>query len=199
MLSAISVGQPARERGDRTAPSTALGDLTMEGIGDRSASFDGRCEACGASLPDGEAGCQGQFDEVLAREFGDYRYGRLHRLTVDTYSLQHPERYMRSGKSFAAHLTGMWAALDSDQAEAINREVRRWLHGPRTLPRPEEPPPGKRGELTIEYVLGAADAEEHLDRVGEWARSTWSAWSAYHDLARQWIDRATRETSTRKD
>ena len=152
-----------------------------------------RCKACGASLPEG-TDCQGLFDEILAREFGDFRYGRLHRLTVDTYSLQHPERYMRSGKSFAAHLTGMCAALDGDLPHDINRSVQQWLNGPQRIPRPNEPPPGRRGELTIEYVLGAADPEEHLDRVTEWARSTWSAWSSCHDLARQWIDRARTET-----
>ena len=159
---------------------------------DRSVSA-GRCEACGASLPEG-TDCQGLFDEILAREFGDFRYGRLHRLTVDAYSLQHPERYMRSGKSFAAHLTGMCAALDGDLPHDINRSVQQWLNGPQRIPRPEEPPPGRRGELTIEYVFGAADPEEHLDRVTEWARSTWSAWSAYHDLAREWIEQAASAT-----
>jgi hypothetical protein len=169
----------------------------MSGRLDRPASA-APCEACGASLPESSTDCQGLFAEILAREFGDYRYGRLHRLTVDTYSLQHPARYMRSGKSFAVHLTGMWAALDSDQAEAINREVRQWLDGSRTLARPAEPPPGRRGELTIAYVLGAADPEEYLGRVTQWARSTWSAWSSYHDLARQWIDRARTEGTARQ-
>jgi hypothetical protein len=51
------------------------------------------------------------FDEILARELGDFRFGRLHRLAVDAYSLQN-------------------------------------------------------------------------------GRSTWNAWSAYHDLAREWIERA---------
>jgi len=89
----------------------------------------GRCEACGAKLPEGAAGCQRLFDEVVAKEFSDYRYGRLHRLTVDTYSMQHPERYMRSGKSFMAHLTGMCAAPEGNQAESVNREIQRWLNG----------------------------------------------------------------------
>jgi len=131
------------------------------------------------------------FDEILGREFGDYRYGRLHRLTVDTYSLQHPEHYMRSGKSFVAHLTGMCAALETDKTMAINQAVQKYLNGPQTVERPEEPLPSKRGELTVDYVHGANDPEEHIKRVREWARSTWSAWSEYHDLARQWIDRAT--------
>jgi hypothetical protein len=47
-----------------------------------------RCPECGA--PVDRSTCQSLFDEILAREFGDFRYGRTHRLTVDTYSLQHP-------------------------------------------------------------------------------------------------------------
>jgi hypothetical protein len=157
----------------------------------------GPCEACGAVAFEGRNGCQKLFDQILAREFGDYRFGRLHRLTVDTYSLQHPEQYMRSGKSFMAHLTGMCAALESDDAVAINQAVQRWLNGPKVVERPEEPLPGNRGDLTIVYLYGATDAEEHVKRVQEWARSTWSAWSAYHDLARQWIDRAITESLSR--
>ena len=49
------------------------------------------CEDCGAAAEQGKAGCLKLFEEILAREFSDYRYGRIHRLTVDAYSLQHPE------------------------------------------------------------------------------------------------------------
>jgi hypothetical protein len=157
----------------------------------------GPCEACGAVAFEGRNGCQRLFDQILAREFGDYRFGRLHRLTVDTYSLQHPEQYMRSGKSFVAHLTGVCAAFEGGDVVAINQAVQRWLNGPKVVERPEEPPPGNRGELTIVYLDGTTDAADHIKRVQEWARSTWSAWSAYHDLARQWIDRAITESLSR--
>jgi hypothetical protein len=128
---------------------------------------------------------------VLAREFGDFRYARFHRLTVDTYSLQHPRDYMRSGKSFAAHLRGMCAALERDDASVVNRAVRAWLDGPRVIDSPEAPAPRRRGPLTIAHVHGARDAGKHVERVGEWARATWVAWEGWHDLARRWIDLAT--------
>ena len=73
--------------------------------------LSGRCPECGADVRGGRAGCQQLCDEVLAREFGDYRYAREHRLTVDAYSLQHPDEYMRSAKSYAAHLTGAYVAF----------------------------------------------------------------------------------------
>jgi Family of unknown function (DUF5946) len=148
------------------------------------------CPECGAPVAGGRAGCQKLFDEVLAREFGDFRYGRLHRLTVDAYALQHPAEYMRSAKSYAAHLTGMCAAMDLDDARSVNEAVQRWLNGPTTIERRSEPPGTKRGELTIAHVHAAADADEHLARVREWARSAWNAWRDYHPIARQWIARA---------
>src|SRR5678809_222167 len=103
------------------------------------------CPQCGAPVPGGRAGCQRLFDEVLAREFGDYRYGREHRLTVDCYALQHPAEYMRSAKSYAAHPTGVYAALEGDGTADVNRAVQKWLNGPQAFERPDHPAPHQRG------------------------------------------------------
>ena len=148
------------------------------------------CPECGAPVAGGRAGCQKLFDEVLAREFGDFRYARLHRLTVDAYALQHPSEYMRSGKSYAAHLTGMCAAMEMDDPRDVNEAVQRWLNGAKAIERPSEPEASRRGELTIAHLHAAAQAEEHLVRVREWAGSVWDAWRDYHDVARQWIQQA---------
>jgi hypothetical protein len=138
----------------------------------------------------GREACQRLFDEILAREFGDYRYGRIHRLTVDAYSLQHPGDYMKSAKSYAAHLTGVYAALEEGGAIETNRVVQQWLNGPRVLERPGQPPPRQRGDLTVLHAHAAASPEDHLRLVREWAASAWQAWHAYHQVARQWIDEA---------
>jgi hypothetical protein len=143
----------------------------------------------------GRVGCQKLFDEILAREFSDYRYFREHRLTVDAYSLQHPAEYMRSAKSYAAHLTGIHAALAGNDTAATNRAVQQWLSRPRNLTRPDHPPPLQRGTFTIEHVHEAEDPDEHVRRVREWAQSTWEAWRNYHGLATQWIMEATRKSA----
>ena len=157
---------------------------------DKKQSSDDICADCGAFVEQSTVGCLRLFEEILAREFSDYRYGRIHRLTVDTYSLQHPDAYMRSGKSFAAHLTGMCAALEYEDTLAINQAAQKWLS---TNPKIEKPAhvPEQRGNLTIVYVHSAADAEEHTKRVREWARDVWSAWFEHHSLARQLIVEAT--------
>lgn len=154
------------------------------------------CEDCGAVVAEGKAGCLKLFEEVIAREFSDYNYGRIHRLTVDAYSLQHPERYMRSGKSFAAHLTGIYAALESEDALAVNQKMRKWLSA---NPKIEKHVglPRRRGKLTITFIHSAACADEHTERVREWAREVWSAWSEHHALAKLLIAKAAGENNNR--
>ena len=150
----------------------------------------GRCPECGAVVNGGRAGCQRLFDEVIAREFGDFRYAREHRLTVDAYSLQHPDEYMRSAKSYAAHLTGAYVAIEYGAAAETNRAIQRWLSASKALQRPHQPDPGQRGTLTILHVHMATDPDDHVRRVREWAESAWAAWGAFRSIAKQWTDEA---------
>jgi hypothetical protein len=164
---------------------------------DKSAPADA-CESCGEVVTGGKAECVKLFEAILAREFSDYRYGKIHRLTVDAYALQHPDAYMRSGKSFAAHLTGMCAALEREDALSVNQIVQRWLS---TNPQIDKPAhiPQQRGSLTISYILNAADTEEHIKRVREWAQNIWAEWSEHHDLARRLITEATAHSRSRSE
>lgn len=146
------------------------------------------CPDCRA--PGGQEACQLIFDEILALEFGDYRHARLHRLTVDAYSLQHPAKYMRSGKSYAPHLTGMHAALVDGDADSINKVVQKWLSSNPKIARPGNPPGKNRGDLNISHLKNAYDPDDHLRRVQEWAESIWPSWRDYHRFAKKWIDEA---------
>jgi hypothetical protein len=146
--------------------------------------------SCGQRSKDA---CKQMFDEVLAKEFSDYRYGRVHRLTVDTYSLQHPDTYMRSAKSFAAHLTGMGCAMEYDNDPNLLRLLQQWLSGPKRLSKPEMLP--SLGDLTIAHVMQSKDDGEHIQSVREWAEDVWNAYSVYHGLAREWIETAKQESA----
>src|SRR5689334_18233209 len=88
---------------------------------------EGVCEDCGATVSDRKSGCRKLFEDVLVKDYSDYRYARVHRLMVDTYCLQHPDSFMRSGKSFAAHLTGVCSALEYEDSLSVNRTVQKWL------------------------------------------------------------------------
>jgi hypothetical protein len=128
-------------------------------------------------------------DELLARHFSDATYFGVHRLFVDTYCLQHPDRYCASFKSLAAHLSHLCWSLERGGSRAIPSEaLRRWVERHPGLPKPELP--AFRGALTISHVAKAPDAAAHGLAVNEWARDTWDAYSALHTTARQWVELA---------
>jgi len=114
--------------------------------------------------------CMKHLDIILAREFSDFRYAKFHRLTIDTYSLQHPDPYMTSAKSFAAHLTGMCCAMEYDNKRNLLRILQQWLNGKKQLEKPELL--DNVGSMTISHVVDAGDGTEHARRVNEWAEST---------------------------
>lgn len=51
------------------------------------------CPECGAN----GSLCKERFDEILALEFSDMRYGAVHHLTVSAYMLQHSSRLSKEG------------------------------------------------------------------------------------------------------
>ncbi len=144
------------------------------------------CPACGALLPGSADGCELLFQELTSRDFQDVLYFPTHRVLVDCYAMQHPDRYAVSGKSFAAHLTGLCVWLDHKGDVQLNRAIQQWLSTNPTLARPT--PPEKRGRLTILDVQSAASIAEHKHIIQAWAESVWEAYADYHDLARAWIN-----------
>ncbi len=147
------------------------------------------CSGCGLTIDGGDAACQQLFDEFRVREAADLApsYAST-RLTIDIYSLQHPDRYCVSAKSLAAHLTGLAWALEHDGSDTGLRVLQRWVNGRVDIPKPEIP--GVRGEVTIGDVHGVPDREDYLAAVDRWAGSTWTAYASLHAIARRWIDQA---------
>lgn len=144
------------------------------------------CDGCGLVLDGGTAGCQAIFDAESARQYADVRLARHHRLCVDTYALQHPDRYCRSAISFAAHLTGLCAAMDHPGHPTLLRDLQQWLSGRPALDRPVEP--ADRGALRIDELAAAGDDPAAYTAATErWASSTWAAYAALQGLAREWV------------
>ena len=111
-------------------------------------------------------------------------------MVVDTYCLQHPERYCASATSLAAHLTGLCIAMEHrGREEELNAAIQRWLS---RRPELEKPPlPKARGRLTIAAVRAATDLVDHRAAVDGWARGTWDAYASLHKVARAWVARVT--------
>lgn len=152
------------------------------------------CPHCGAAEVGGAEGCNEIFQEVVGREFTRPELFQVHRLTVDAYSLQHPDQYMKSAKSAVAHLTGMCWAMEEGENPSVSTALSRFLDGTPSFTRPEPIPPAEdRGPMTIVDIFLAPDSAEHIRRVREWARGAWEAWSDHHAQARIWMEEAKRE------
>jgi hypothetical protein len=155
------------------------------------------CVGCGALFEDFDGpthrymesspGCWAVYGEVLAREYGDVSYAFLHRLTVDTYAVQHPGRPSpQSTRSVALHLMSLCLVLERGlersrataflQTAAEPKGQYVWLD-----------PPVARGAITVTDVHGSGDAAEHRRLVRIWAESTWSSWSRHHATIRAWL------------
>jgi Family of unknown function (DUF5946) len=140
----------------------------------------------------GNEGCQAVFDDESAREYGDVRFASRRRMVVDTYCLQHPERYCASATSLVAHLTGLCVAIEHRPREAeLNAAIQRWLSRRPSLVKPPLPP-GHRVDVTIADLRAAADPKEHRAVAERWARQTWAAYRPLHEAARAWVGAAER-------
>jgi len=154
------------------------------------------CIGCGALVPDTDGpthpyigaspGCWALFGEVLAKEYGEYQYPGVHRLTVDAYAVQHPGApSRRSIQSVASHLISLYCVVELGlQAPEANRALQRaarsrslfiWLT-----------PPVSRGVVTIVDVARAKDLAEHEQWVRLWATCVWQAWSPQHATVKGW-------------
>ena len=160
------------------------------------------CVGCGALVSDIDSpshrylgsspGCWAIYGEVLAREFGNYRYVRKHQMTVDAYAVQHPGTPSpQTMQSLAVHLISLHLMFErglppAETPKIMQRATRdkgrfSWLE-----------PPASLGELTVLHVHAAPSPEEHLERVEAWARAAWSAWAAHHPTVRAWAASSAR-------
>ena len=155
------------------------------------------CPECGARVPaaDGPThayfgaapGCWALYGEVLAREYGDVRFGRVHHLTADAYAAQHPGRpERRTVQSVAVHLISLHLSLEQGappdalvrarQAAADGSAHFRWLE-----------PPADRGAVTVRDIHAAGDDPDAHGRLARaWAEGVWQAWVRHHAQVRAW-------------
>lgn len=131
-------------------------------------------------------GCWSLYGDILAKEYGEYRYPEVHRLTVDAYAVQHPgSPSPQAIQSVGGHLIRLHLILEmglsAQQAtKALQRAVANskqfvWLA-----------PPALPGTVTVVDVAKAQSLAEHIDLVGQWARAVWAAWSVHHTTVRHW-------------
>ncbi|HSZ60137.1 MAG TPA: DUF5946 family protein [Tepidisphaeraceae bacterium] len=149
-----------------------------------------RCVECGAIVPAGFESCKAVFEDVCALEYGDPRFGAVHLLTVDAYTLQHSAQ--RGPRSNAFHLMRVCRLIEHGDDPTIGRRPPR--HQAKAFEKeyrdfPYLAPPSEPGALTIVDVHGAAGPEDHAQRVRRYAQTVWQAWEIHHPWAREWAGR----------
>lgn len=131
-------------------------------------------------------GCWASYGRVLAREYEDRGLFAVHRLSVDSYAVQHPGVPSRQSiQSVGVHLVRLCLFLehelaperanDAMLAAAKQKAQYDWLE-----------PPASLGALTTADIEAAADTTAHERLVRAWAAQMWSVWSAHHDTVRAW-------------
>ena len=152
---------------------------------------DDRCPDCGARVAGGRDGCQALMDHMRAQSFSDLRYASVIDLAFDAYCMQHLDKYCRSAKSYAAHLTRLCCGIEYAGDPKVYAAIQRWLNGSVAL---EKPPLlanfGTPTGVTIADVPGATTFEEQAKRVRAWAENVWSAYASQHEIARVWVKAA---------
>lgn len=172
------------------------GVAVTDGPGTQPAATQDACPGCGIVLPQpaGVAsphigtspGCWAAYGDVVGREYGEWGFPPVHRLTSDTYMVQHPgEPTPAAIQSMAAHLISLHLSLDRGiEAGRLNREIGRIVADPSVFRWLD--PPRPVSWLTVMDVKGAGSLREHSGRVQRWARSVWEAWSDHHETIRRW-------------
>ena len=155
------------------------------------------CPGCGGLFEDNPGpthryleaspGCWAAYGEVLVREYSDPAYYRIHRLTVDSYAVQHPGRPSpQSIQSVAVHLISLCLVLEN------NVDVQRATAAMQTAVKTKGrfvwlTPPTSLGVVTVAEVCAAKHADEHVKQVYSWAKSAWQAWAPHHATVRSWL------------
>lgn len=190
LVTGIQAGAPLR---DVNTPTDLAGLLAAQET----------CPGCGARFAPmveegsthkyigSSAACWSAFGELLAREFTDFTYGRVHRHTVDAYAAQHPgSDGRRQRQSVALHLIALCHWLEHGlSAEQLNPMTQRLASADRTWP--WLAPPAAYG-MTVLDVLRATTGDEHVARVRDWSQAVWEAWADHHETVRGWAAEALR-------
>lgn len=154
------------------------------------------CSGCGALLDASEGpvhkymqsspACFALFNQLLAYEYSDAALLATHRLTVDTYAVQHPGRAKtrQQIQSVGLHLARLSIQLTHNSPPKETNAVMLSLGKHKQTLLYLEPP--EHFQMTVADVVAFAGQPQHADKVREWAKSAWDDWSEHHNYIQRW-------------
>ncbi|MCG8526522.1 MAG: DUF5946 family protein [Opitutales bacterium] len=131
--------------------------------------------------------CWRQYGEILAKEYEDSRYMKVHSLTVDSYALQHSgKKSNQTIQSANIHLASLFAyfklGVQLESLLQIKKEITVFKHQFDWLV-----PPANMSRITVSDVLKCESPEEHAKVVNEWAYYIFQSWKSHHGKVASYI------------
>ena len=152
--------------------------------------------------------CRKAFDEIIAKE-GLNEWLSVHRLIVDSYSVQHPphseiqkelgieKRFVAASiQSIAIHLIALYLAIEKKVelqsiAPIMNKILTTMSHAKKEfeilLP-PHDLGAIKAYEVNQAFT-DALTEREYKELAWKWAHSSWHAWKQHHAMIKQWYEK----------
>lgn len=155
------------------------------------------CIGCGARFEEMEGpvhdymlsspACFAAFNSLLVEEYSSSALREFHRLTVDTWAVQHPglSNERQAVQSVGLHLARLFLQLQNPRPPAETNAV--MLDFSRHKATLQHLVPPSDFSVTVADIAPFAGSSSHAEEVRRWARATWEDWSEHHDYIRQWI------------
>lgn len=156
------------------------------------------CPGCKVELPvvdgpshpymTGSSACFAMFNQILACEYSNRALMQTHRLTVDTFAVQHPgsDKTRQQIQSVGLHLARLGVQIDRKLTPRETNDVMLGLGKHKHTLEYLEPP--DQFTITVADVVPAAGTERHSERVKAWASATWDDWAHHHSDIRRWTE-----------
>ena len=155
------------------------------------------CPGCGAyfKVLDGPThdymlaspACWAAFGEVLSAEYAGLVPYDIHRLSVDSYAVQHPGDGVdrRAIQSVGLHLARLYVQLETRPEPARTNRIMLGFAARKETLIPLTPP--KKFTLTVADIAPFAGTDKHAGRVNDWAKATWADYAAHHEYIKDWV------------
>ena len=131
--------------------------------------------------------CFASFGTILAAEYSSAALRPTHRLSVDTWAVQHAGSVSdrRAVQSVGLHLARLYLQLSAPRSPTeTNAVMLDFSRHKRTLEPLEAP---QWFSVTAAEVAPFAGTNKHQEKVRAWALATWEDWHTHHDYIRSWL------------
>lgn len=125
--------------------------------------------------------CWNIYGEILAKEFSDPEYFAIHRITVDSYAAQHigDQNDRRARQSANLHLIALYLYFEKKlPIPEILNFLKKSTEYKKDWPAVQHLTQAKW--LTVQDVIKANNAQEHIEVVTQWGESVWKSYHTQH-------------------